>query len=103
MRFDSPLGDVEAGCVRERAFQAVSDLNEHLPVLNEHEQNRAIAFIFLTNAPRLRDALRISCDIVVTLHFWKHGDDDLIRSLPLELRELFVKSQRSRFRNHSSI
>src|ERR1017187_854457 len=35
--FDLIFSDIEAGCIRQRAFQAIADLDVHLMVLNEHE------------------------------------------------------------------
>ncbi len=92
MRLDSVFGNVERGRVWECAFQAIADLNEHLPVLRKDEQHNAITLFFLSNAPRLRDALCIIGDIRIALHFRKHRDHDLVGSLTLKLPELFVET-----------
>ena len=76
--FDSAFGNVERSRVRERAFQTVADLDEHFAVLNKDEQDGAVTFSLLTDAPRLRDTLRVSRDLIVALHFWKNRDENLV-------------------------
>src|SRR3989442_10736329 len=92
MRFDAVFGDVEPSDVWQRAFQTVADLDENLSILREDEQHHPVTLFLLSNAPCLRDALRVSGNIVVALHFWKHRDHDLIGSLTFELRELFIEA-----------
>src|SRR5689334_12831866 len=103
VRLDPMLGNVECREVGQRAFQAVTDLNEHLSVLDEHEQHDAVALIFLPHAPGLRDALRVRGDVVVALHFWKHRDHNLVRSFAFELGELIVKTAGRVFRNYARV
>ena len=86
------LGDVERRRVRQRAFQAVTDLNKHLAILDEHKEHHAIAAFLLTDTPRLCHALGVVRDVRVALHFWQNRDHDLIRSFPLEFGELLVKT-----------
>ena len=57
VRLDVPLGNVESGRVWQGAFQAISDLDVHLPIFDEDEKDRAVPAVFLTDAPRLGDAL----------------------------------------------
>src|SRR5215831_9777018 len=103
MRLDSMLGNVERGHIGERAFQAVADLNVHFAVLNEYKQDSAVPFVLLADAPRFRDALRVRRHVIITLHLWKNRDHDLVRSFPLELRELFVKPKGGVFRNNAGV
>jgi hypothetical protein len=91
-RFDVAFSDIEGCRVRKRAFQAITNLDKHLAILDEHKEHDPVATFFLADAPRLRDALRIVRDIRVALHLGKNRYHDLIGSFPLELRKLFVKS-----------
>src|ERR1700730_2394184 len=92
LRFDFVFGDVERGRIRQGSLQAVANLREHLPVPDEHERYDAIASVFLSYTPGLRDALRVIRDVRLALHFWKYCDDHLIRGFALELRELIVEA-----------
>ena len=85
-----PLRDIERSHVRERTFQPIPHLNEHFPVLEEHEQNDAIAAILLANTPGFRDATRIVLDRRIALHFRVDHNKNLIRGVPFELGELKV-------------
>lgn len=91
-RFDLSFRDVERSRVGQRAFESVADLNVHLAILREDEEHDAVAFVRLSDAPRLRDALRVSRDVVIALHLRINRDYDLVRSFALELRELFVET-----------
>lgn len=95
MRFDPVLSNVKTGYVGERSFQAIRSLNKHFAILNEYEQSGPVVFCFLTNVPFLRYSTGVSCDVVIAFHFGKNGYYDLIRSIALELGELFVKTRRS--------
>jgi len=64
--------------IRQRAFQTVTNLDEHFAVLNENEKDRAVAPIFLSDAPRLGDALGVIGNLGVALHFREHRDHDLV-------------------------
>ena len=103
LRFDMSLGDIERGRIRDRAFQAIADLDEHLAIVDENKEHRAVATIFLSDAPRLRNALRVVRDIGVGLHFAENRHDDLVRSVALELRELLVETRRGAFRNNAGV
>src|SRR5690348_6856996 len=37
--------------IRQRAFESVTDLDPHPPVLNEHEQHRAVILLLLSDSP----------------------------------------------------
>lgn len=63
MGLDLVFGDVERGYIGQRTFQAVSHLDKHLSILNEHEEDNAIATLLLTDAPRLGDPLSVICDV----------------------------------------
>src|SRR4030095_9851825 len=89
------FGDIERSDVGERAFQAVTDLDKHLAVLNEYKKDDAIATFLLANAPCLGHTLCVICDIGVTLHLWKDRNHDLIRRFALKLGKLFVETSRS--------
>ena len=91
------FSDVERGDVRQRAFQSVADLDVHFAVAFKNEQDHAVALLFLSDAPRLRDPLSVIFDRGVALHFRKHRDHDLIGSLALELGQLLVEAQRGFF------
>ncbi len=99
MRLDVSLSDVEGGHVRQHAFQAIADLDVHLPILDEDEEDRAVTLVFLTDAPGLGDALGIILDRGIRLHLAEDGDHDLVRSLALELRELLVETERGLIRD----
>src|SRR5262249_30985540 len=88
---DVTLSDVECCRVRQRAFQAVADLDKHFAVMDKHKKNHAVAPLFLAHAPRLCHALRVIGDIRVALHFGKNCDHHLVGGVSLELRELLVK------------
>ena len=78
MWFDPMFGDVECSNVWKRAFEAVARLDEHFPVLGKDEQDDTVALFFLSNTPRLRDALRVSRNVIIALHFRKHRDHNLV-------------------------
>src|SRR6266480_3217892 len=103
MQFDLVFSNVERRGVWQRAFQTVTDLNKHLSILHEHEENDTVALLFLTDAPRLRHAPCVVGDIGITLHFRKNRYDNLIGGFALKLRELLVKPERRLLRNDSSI
>jgi hypothetical protein len=94
MRLDSVFSDVERGDVGQRTFQAVTDLDKHLAVLSEHEEDGAVATFLLANAPRLGDTLRVVCDIGLTLHLREDRNHDLVRGFAFKLRQLFIETQR---------
>ncbi len=83
-----------ASRVWQCTFQTVADLDEHFAVLSENKQDDTVALLFLSDAPGLRDTLRVSGNVVIALHFRINGDDNLVRSVAFELRELFVETQR---------
>src|SRR5215472_15310089 len=89
---DVALGNIECRCVRQRAFETVTDLDKHFAILNEYKEHNAIAAILLTDTPCLCHALGIVRNIRVTLHFRKNRNHSLIRSFPLKLRELLVET-----------
>ena len=97
------LSDVECRRVRQRAFQTVADLDEHLPVLNEYKNNYTVAPLLLADAPRLCDALCVIGDIRIALHFRKNRDHHLVGSLSLELSKLFVEPRCGFFRNNAGV
>ena len=97
------LSDVECRRVRQRAFQTVADLDEHLPVLNEYKKNYTVAPLLLADAPRLCDALCVIGDIRIALHFRKNRDHHLVGSLSLELSKLFVEPRCGFFRNNVGV
>src|SRR6266487_1531241 len=103
MRFDSVFSNVERGDVWQCAFQAVTDLDKHLAILNEHKKDDAIATLLLTNAPRLGDTLRVICDIGVTLHLREDRDHDLIRGFAFKLGKLFIETERCRLGNNAGV
>ncbi len=78
LRLHLILRDVECRHVRQRALQAVANLNNHFAIFDKHEQNHAAAFVFLPDAPRLGNALGVGRDLVVALHFLKNCDHDLV-------------------------
>ena len=102
-RFDVALGNVESGHVRQRAFQAVSDLNVHLPIFDEDEEDRAVFPVFLAAAPRLRDALGVILDGGIGLHLSENSDQNLIRCFTLELGEPLIETERRLFRDNPSV
>src|SRR5436309_2168272 len=69
---DMTLSDVECRRVRQRAFHAVADLDNHLAVLDERKKNHTITPLLLADAPRLCHALCVIGDIRVALHFRKN-------------------------------
>src|SRR5438094_2802255 len=97
------LSDVECRRVRQRAFQTVADLDEHLPVLDEYKKNYTVAPLLLADAPRLCHALCVISDIRVALHFRKNRDHHLVGSVPLELSKLLVEGRCGFFRNNAGI
>src|SRR2546430_15828997 len=97
------LSDVECRRVRQRAFQAVADLDEHLTILDEHKKNHTITPLLLADATRLCHALCVISDIRVALHFRKNRDHYLVGSISLELCKLFVETRFGFFRNNVSV
>ena len=97
------LSDVECRRVRQRAFQAVADLDKHLAVLDEHKENHTITPLLLADAPRLCHALCVISDIRVALHFRKNRDHHLVGSFSLELSKLLVEARCGFFRNNAGV
>ena len=97
------LSDVECRGVRQRAFQAVADLDKHLAVLDEHKENHTVAPLLLPHAPRLCHALCVISDIRVALHFGKNRDHHLVGSFSLELSKLLVEARCGFFRNNAGV
>lgn len=77
-RVDTALANVERGNVWQRAFQSVADLNRGLAIGDENEQDDAVALVLLPNGPGVSDPLAIGGNVIVALHFWKHGDHNLV-------------------------
>ena len=80
--------------IRQRAFQAIADLQVHLVILDEHEQHRAVALFFLSDAPRFRDADGVILDGRIRLHLREDRDENLVGGLALELLQLLVEFAR---------
>src|SRR4029077_3925442 len=51
LRLDLVLSDIEGCEIRQRALQTVADLDVHFAVLDEHEQDDAVPFVFLAHFP----------------------------------------------------
>ena len=103
MRLDTVLSDIERRNIRQRAFQAVTDLNEHLSVCDKDKQHDAITPVLLAYAPHLRDALCVIRDVRVTLHFRKHSNHNLVRSVALKLGQLLIEAMSGFLRNDASV
>src|SRR5580692_1998839 len=52
LRLDLVLRDLFAKSVRQRPFQSVTDLDEHLTVLDEDKKRHAVVLELLADAPR---------------------------------------------------
>ena len=63
--------------IRHRAFQPVTDFDPHPPVLDEHEQHRAVVFTLLTDFPGFRDSSGVIFQRRIGLHPRENRDDDL--------------------------
>ena len=59
IRLDVVLGNIKCRNVRQRSFEAVTDLDKHLPVSCEDEQHHAISAVLLPHAPCLRHTLGV--------------------------------------------
>ncbi len=88
------IEDAVASDVRQRALKAVAGLDAHLVILHENEEDRAVVHILLSHAPRLEDSVAVVVQPVGRLHFRINRHHDLVRGLPLEVRELRVESLR---------
>src|SRR4051794_21907891 len=91
MRLNAELGDIKRRGVRERALQAVSDLDKHLAVLYEDEKDGSIPGLFLSHLPCLRHATGVVSDVRIGLHRRKNRDDDLVRGVAFELSQLIIE------------
>src|SRR5439155_7418423 len=85
-RHEVRLGDIERRDVWECAFQAITNLDKHFVILDEHKEHHAVAALLLTNAPGLCHALGVVGDIRVALHLGKNRHHDLIESSQLKFR-----------------
>lgn len=103
MWFDSIFSDVETSYVRKCAFYSVRGLDKHFAILDEDKQRGAILGSFLSDIPFLCDSTCVSGNVIVAFHFRKNRDDNLVRSVPFELCELFVETVSSIFRNHTGV
>ena len=80
--------------VRQRAFQPVTDLDPHSPLLNEDEQYRAVVFSLLTDFPCLRDSPGVIFQRRIGLHTRENSDDDLAGGRFLKVFESLVQPLR---------
>src|SRR4051794_4213667 len=92
MRFDAEFGNIKGSRIRERALQAVSDLDKHFAVLDEDEEDRSVPRLFLPYLPRLRNATRVVSDVRIGLHRRKNRDDHLVRGVAFELSQLIIEA-----------
>ena len=70
--------NIERGDVRQGAFQSVAHLNRGPAIVDKNKKDNAVALVFLTDAPALGDALRISGNVIGALHFRKDRNYDLV-------------------------
>src|SRR5439155_25351382 len=77
--------------------------NEHLSVYDKDKQHDAITPVLLADAPHLRDALRVIRDVRATLHFRKHSNHNLVRSVALKLSQLLIEAITGFLRNDASV
>src|SRR5262245_11752915 len=68
--------------VRELGLEAVTHLEAHLPVVDEHEEDHAVVEAFLADAPGLREPYRVVLE-VLALERAEDGDHDLVAALAL--------------------
>src|SRR5205814_8304701 len=81
----------------------VTGLDPHLVVFHENKQDRAIVFSLLSRLPNLISPLREIIQRTGGREFGPDRDDDLVRCLALELRDLLVEAQRGFFRNDTGV
>ena len=77
-RLQLVINDLLGQRIRQRAFQAVADLQIHLMVLDEHEQHRPVVLRLLPHLPRLGHSHGIVLDGGVRLHLRIHRHQDLV-------------------------
>ena len=89
--------------VRQRAFQAVADLDKHLAVLDEHKEDHAVAPTPF--APRPTPVPRAVCNQRYPSRsaFWENRDHHLVGSFSLELSKLLVEARCGFFRNNVGV
>jgi hypothetical protein len=98
-RRDFVLDDSFAQRVGQSPFQSVSRRDPHFVVLREHQQERAIVPPPLANAPRLEEANSIIFDRCGRLLVRIDCDDNLVRRVAFELRQLAIQFLCGRRRN----
>ena len=76
--------------IRQNTFKAVTHLQKHFAILNEHEEYRAVVFGLLPDAPFPRDAHGVIFDGGVRLHLRIDGNENLLGGLALEILELLI-------------
>ena len=94
MRGDLFFNNSLAQRIGQNAFETITNLQIHFAILNEHEENRAVVFDFLPDAPPPRHADRVIFNGRIRLHLRVDGNDDLLGSLALEFLELLVQLRR---------
>ena len=80
--------------IRQNAFETVTDLQKHFAILDEHEEDCAVVFDFLPDAPSPSHADRVIFNGRIRLHFRIHHNKDLIGGLALEILELLIQLRR---------
>jgi hypothetical protein len=102
-RFDPLLNDALGDGVWDSALQAVANLEEHLPILNEHEQHGTVVLALLPYRPGLRHPNRVVLNGGFGLHLGKDGDNDLARVATLEILQLTIQLIGDRRRDNSGV
>ena len=90
------LDDAGGADVRQRALEAVADLDAHLPVVDEHEEDGAVVLVLLADAPGLERGRRVLLDRGARRQPPVDEDEHLVRGLALELRERLVQRRQAR-------
>ena len=97
------INNAFAECVRQNTLQSITGLEEHPVVLNKNEKYGTIIFIFLTDLPGTKYAHGVIIHRRIRLHLREYGDDDLFRSLALEVFERLVQLRSRRRGNNIGV
>ena len=92
------LDDAGGADVRQRALETVADLDAHLPIVHEHEEDDPVVLVLLADLPRPEGGGREVLDGGVRGQPAVDVDEDLVRRLALELRETLVEDGQARAR-----
>src|SRR5438552_9578342 len=102
-RQDIALDDRPGERVRERALEAIADLDPHLALVGRHDQQRAGVLVLLADAPVAAELIAEILDRQTLERLQRHHHDLLAAAGALVLRQHFREPAPGRGREHAGL